>query len=233
MSLIYVVDDEANIRRLAKLALTDNGMQVETFSDGKQLFQALQRQKPDCILVDWMMPEMDGLQVIRLLREDNANQNIPVIMLTAKSEEMDKVLGLELGADDFLTKPFGVRELPARVRALLRRKSRTESLEEETLDVSGIQIDARKRKVLKGLEAIELTTREFDLLYVLMQHPGQVFSRDILLDRVWKTNYYGDTRTVDVHVRYLRQKIEEDPANPQYIQTVRGVGYYFAEQVEN
>lgn len=233
MSLIYVVDDEANIRRLAKLALTDNGMQVETFSDGKQLFQALQRQKPDCILVDWMMPEMDGLQVIRLLREDNANQNIPVIMLTAKSEEMDKVLGLELGADDFLTKPFGVRELPARVRALLRRKSRTESLEEETLDVSGIQIDARKRKVLKGSEAIELTTREFDLLYVLMQHPGQVFSRDILLDRVWKTNYYGDTRTVDVHVRYLRQKIEEDPANPQYIQTVRGVGYYFAEQVEN
>ncbi len=232
MPLVYVVDDEANIRRLASLALTDSGMQVETFQNGQDFFQALQHKVPDCVLLDWMMPAPDGLEVIRRLRESAVTQNLPVIMLTAKSEEMDKVIGLEIGADDYLTKPFGVRELPARVRAVLRRHARQEEVEDELIAEGGLEIDAKRRKVSKRGEAIELTTREFDLLYILMQHPGQVFSRDMLLDRVWITNYYGDTRTVDVHIRYLRQKIEDDPAQPVYIQTVRGVGYFFAEALE-
>lgn len=233
MPLIYVVDDEANIRRLASLALTDGGMQVESFSGGQEVLQAVNRKVPDCILLDWMMPQPDGLQVIRTLRENTQTQNIPVIMLTAKSEEMDKVIGLELGADDYITKPFGVRELAARVRALLRRKMRTEQIEDDVLVGGELEMDAKRRKVKKRGETIELTTREFDLLYLLMQHPGQVFSRDMLLDRIWKTNYYGDTRTVDVHIRYLRQKVEDNPSSPRYIQTVRGVGYCFEENLEN
>lgn len=232
MPLVYVVDDEANIRRLARLALTDSGMQVETFSGGEDFLQATQVRKPDCVILDWMMPQTDGLKVIRKLREDTQTANIPVIMLTAKSDEMDKVIGLELGADDYMTKPFGVRELPARVRAVLRRRTRTEQIEEEVIEEGDLVIDAKRRKVTKRGETIDLTTREFDLLFILMQHPGQVFSRDVLLDRVWKTNYYGDTRTVDVHVRYLRQKIEDDSANPKYIQTIRGVGYCFVEDQE-
>ena len=234
MPLIYVVDDEANIRRLASLALSDNGMQVESFGNGKDFLQRVKSQLPDCVLLDWMMPAPDGLEVIRTLRENPTTQNLPVIMLTAKSDEMDTVLGLELGADDYIIKPFGVRELPARVRAVLRRKSRSDAQDEddEIITEGDLTIDAKRRKVTKRDEIIELTTREFDLLFVLMQHPGQVFSRDTLLDRVWKTNYYGDTRTVDVHIRYLRQKIEDDASNPIYIQTVRGVGYSFAEATE-
>lgn len=232
MPLIYVVDDEANIRRLAAQALTDSGMQVESFAGGKEFLQAALRQVPDCVLLDWMMPSPNGLELIRMLRGNPLTRQLPVIMLTAKSDETDKVIGLELGADDYITKPFGVRELPARVRAVLRRHNRAEQAEDDVLKRSGLAIDAKRRKFTKRGETIELTTREFDLLYVLMQHPGQVFTRDMLLDRVWQTNYYGDTRTVDVHVRYLRQKIEDDSANPVYIQTVRGVGYCFAEEQE-
>ncbi len=230
MPLVYVVDDESNIRRLARLALTDNGMQVQTFSDGEEFLQALQYTQPDCVLLDWMMPQLDGLQILRMLRQNPKTQSIPVIMLTAKSDEMDKVIGLEIGADDYITKPFGVKELPARVRAILRRKSRVEQPEEiEVIENGDLIIDQKRRKVTKRGEEIELTTREFDLLFMLMQHPGQVFSRDTLLDRVWKTNYYGDTRTVDVHIRYIRQKIEDDSSNPVYIETVRGVGYAFRD----
>lgn len=230
MPLVYVVDDESNIRRLARLALTDNGMQVQTFSDGEEFLQALQYTQPDCVLLDWMMPQLDGLQILRMIRQNPKTQAIPVIMLTAKSDEMDKVIGLEIGADDYITKPFGVKELPARVRAILRRKSRVEQPEEIGVIENGdLVIDQKRRKVTKRGEEIELTTREFDLLFMLMQHPGQVFSRDTLLDRVWKTNYYGDTRTVDVHIRYIRQKIEDDPSNPVYIETVRGVGYAFRD----
>ncbi len=232
MPLIYVVDDEANIRRLATLALTDNGMSVESFATGRDFLQAVSRTVPDLVLLDWMMPAPDGLEVIRTLRENPATQNLPVIMLTAKSDEMDKVIGLEIGADDYLTKPFGVRELRARVRAVVRRRSRAEQLEEDSLSLGGVEMDAKRRKVTKNGVAVDLTTREFDLLHILMLHPGQVFSRDVLLDRVWKTNYYGDTRTVDVHIRYLRQKIEDQPANPTYILTVRGVGYCFSDEWE-
>ena len=230
MPLIYVVDDESNIRRLARLALTDNGMQVQTFSDGEEFLRVLQYTQPDCVLLDWMMPQLDGLQILRMIRQNPKTQSMPVIMLTAKSDEMDKVIGLEIGADDYITKPFGVKELPARVRAILRRKSRAEQAEDiEVIENGNLVIDQKRRKLTKRGEEIELTTREFDLLFMLMQHPGQVFSRDMLLDRVWKTNYYGDTRTVDVHIRYIRQKIEDDPSSPVYIETVRGVGYTFRE----
>lgn len=233
MPLIYVVDDEANIRRLASMALVESGMQVETYATGPEFLHALQYKVPDLVLLDWMMPGMDGLELIRRLRENPETINLPIIMLTAKSEELDKVIGLELGADDYITKPFGVRELPARVRAILRRQSRAEQIEDEVLEEADLMMDARRRKLTKRGETIELTTREFDLLFILMQHPGQVFSRDMLLDRVWKTNYYGDTRTVDVHIRYLRQKIEDDPSNPRYIQTVRGVGYCFMDTTDD
>ncbi len=232
MPLIYVVDDEANIRRLAALALVDSGMQVETFAGGPEFLHALQYKMPDLVLLDWMMPGPDGPEIIRKLRENPETINLPIIMLTAKSDETDKVIGLELGADDYLTKPFGVRELPARVRAVLRRQSRAKQIEDERIEEAGLIIDAKRRRLTKRGETIELTTREFDLLFILMQHPGQVFSRDMLLDRVWKTNYYGDTRTVDVHVRYLRQKIEDDPSNPKYIKTVRGVGYCFTDDYD-
>lgn len=230
--LIYIVDDEANIRRLAAVALTDAGMKVETFANGTDLMAAIRRKKPDLALLDWMLPPPDGIELCRRLRSDQETRALPIIMLTARTEEMDRVLGLELGADDYITKPFGVRELPARVRAVLRRKHLYEETTDDVLEVGPITIDGKRRKTTKRGEVIELTQREFDLLYLLMEHPGQVFTRDVLLDRVWRTNYYGDTRTVDVHVRYLRQKIEDEPNNPKLILTVRGVGYCYAEPEE-
>lgn len=233
MPLIYIVDDEANIRGLARLALEEQGMEVEGFTTGQELLNALEKNIPDCILLDWMMPGIDGIQVLHRIRNNEKYQNIPVIMLTAKAEEMDTVMALELGADDYISKPFGIKELPARIRAVLRRQNRSaEKLSDKTLSVSGITIDPKRHSVVKNGENIELTAREFDLLYVLMESPGRVFTRDTLLNQVWDTEYYGDTRTVDVHIRYLRQKIEDDDANPVHIKTIRGVGYSFAETEE-
>jgi two-component system alkaline phosphatase synthesis response regulator PhoP len=232
MPLIYIVDDEPHIRRLAAVALRDSGMECETFSNGEGFLQAVRRNMPDLAIIDWMMPGADGLELIKSLRMDRSTHTMPIIMLTAKSEEVDRVLGLEIGADDYITKPFGVRELAARVRALLRRRTFSEQQESEAIVAGPLTVDAKRRKVTKHDQVIELTMREFDLLYILIQNRGQVFSRDMLLDRVWKIHYYGDTRTVDVHVRYLRQKIEDDPSNPRYILTVRGVGYCFAETLD-
>lgn len=233
MPLIYVVDDEANIRRLASLALEDQGMEVKGYENGEQLLVALDRSTPDCILLDWMMPGLDGIQLLHRIRNNEKFKNIPLIMLTAKSEEMDVVMALELGADDYISKPFGIKELPARVRAVLRRQSRsTEDMQDRKLSASGITIDPKRHSVVKNGENIDLTAREFDLLYVLMESPGRVFTRDTLLNQVWDTEYFGDTRTVDVHIRYLRQKIEDDDANPVYIKTIRGVGYSFADSEE-
>ena len=233
MPLIYVVDDEANIRRLASLALEDQGMEVKGYENGEQLLVALDRSTPDCILLDWMMPGLDGIQLLHRIRNNEKFKNIPLIMLTAKSEEMDVVMALELGADDYISKPFGIKELPARVRAVLRRQSRsTEDMQDRKLSASGITIDPKRHSVVKNGENIDLTAREFDLLYVLMESPGRVFTRDMLLNQVWDTEYFGDTRTVDVHIRYLRQKIEDDDANPVYIKTIRGLGYSFADSEE-
>ncbi|MGI6077869.1 MAG: winged helix-turn-helix domain-containing protein [Fastidiosipilaceae bacterium] len=232
MPLIYIVDDEPNIRQLAALAMRDAAMECETFANGEELMQAINWRIPDAVILDWMMPVMDGLEVIKKLRSDKKTRTIPIIMLTAKTDEMDRVLGLEIGADDYIPKPFGVRELAARVRALLRRKAFSEEQEHDVVIAGPLMVDAKRRKVTKNDEIIELTMREFDLLYIMIQNRGQVFSRDMLLDRVWKVSYFGDTRTVDVHIRYLRQKIEDDPSNPVFIQTVRGIGYCFAETLE-
>lgn len=233
MPLIYIVDDEANIRRLASLALEEQGMEVRSYENGEQLLGALDRSVPDCILLDWMMPGLDGIQLLHRIRNNDKFKNIPLIMLTAKSEEMDVVMALELGADDYISKPFGIKELPARVRAVLRRQSRsTEDTQDRKLSASGITIDPKRHSVVKNGVNIDLTAREFDLLYVLMESPGRVFTRDTLLNQVWDTEYFGDTRTVDVHIRYLRQKIEDDDANPVYIKTIRGVGYSFADSEE-
>lgn len=233
MPLIYIVDDEANIRKLASLALEEQGMEVRNYENGQQLLVALDRSIPDCILLDWMMPGLDGIQLLHRIRNNEKFKNIPLIMLTAKSEEMDVVMALELGADDYISKPFGIKELPARVRAVLRRQSRsTEDMQDRKLSASGITIDPKRHSVVKNGENIDLAAREFDLLYVLMESPGRVFTRDMLLNQVWDTEYFGDTRTVDVHIRYLRQKIEDDDANPVYIKTIRGVGYSFADSEE-
>ncbi|MDI9469442.1 MAG: response regulator transcription factor [Bacillota bacterium] len=229
MPLIYIVDDEPHIRLLAAEALGDYGMETVTFADGEALLAAIDRRLPDCVLLDWMMSPPDGLEICRRLRSGERTRTLPIIMLTARTDEVDRVLGLEIGADDYISKPFGVKELAARVRALLRRRDYDSQLaENERLELGPIELDLKRRRVLKRGEPVELTLREFDLLSVLMQSPGQVFSRDQLLDRVWKTNYYGDTRTVDVHVRYLRQKLEDEPAEPRLIRTVRGIGYAFA-----
>lgn len=233
MPLIYIVDDEANIRRLASLSLEEQGMEVRSYENGEQLLDALDRSIPDCILLDWMMPGLDGIQLLHRIRNNDKFKNIPLIMLTAKSEEMDIVMALELGADDYISKPFGVKELPARVRAVLRRQNKaTEDIQDKKLSASGITIDPKRHSVVKNGVNIDLTAREFDLLYVLMESPGRVFTRDTLLNQVWDTEYFGDTRTVDVHIRYLRQKIEDDDANPAYIKTIRGVGYSFADSEE-
>lgn len=232
MALVYIVDDEANIRRLAAVAIQDYGMETETFANGNDFLQALRHRMADVVILDWMMPAPDGLEILRRLREDPKTKALPVIMLTAKGEEMDRVLGLELGADDYVSKPFGVRELAARVRAQIRRRMLSEQEEPEEITAGPIELDTLRRKVTKRGETIDLTQREFDLLQMLMEHRGQVFTRDVLLDRVWKTNFYGDTRTVDVHVRYLRLKLEDEPNNPRFILTVRGVGYCFAEQID-
>ena len=175
------------------------------------------------------MPPPDGLAVCRTLRASPETRNIPILMLTARGEEIDKVLGLELGADDYIVKPFGMKELCARVRAVLRRAERAAEIPEQTLECGGLKVDITRHTVEKNGENVELTAKEFDLLAMLMKNRGKVLTRDNLLDKVWGEEYFGDTRTVDVHVRYLRQKVENDPDKPVLIQTVRGVGYKFAD----
>ncbi|CAB1239137.1 two-component response regulator [YycF] [Ruminococcaceae bacterium BL-4] len=227
MALIYVVDDEMNIRKLVAFGLRDAGFETAEFSDGESLLKGMSRKKPDAIILDWMMPGMDGLEVCRRLREEKSWRKIPILMLTAKGEEIDKVVGLEMGADDYVTKPFGIKELCARVRAILRRVNDSKENEEEVLEEGGLLVDISRHTVKKNGTVIELTAKEFDLLCILMQNTGKVLTRDMLLDKVWGVEYFGDTRTVDVHMRYLRQKIEENPDSPRYLITVRGVGYKF------
>ena len=229
MALIYLVDDEPHIRRLAAIGLKDAGFETAEFSDGGVLLHAIQQKQPDAVLLDWMMPGQDGLSILRTLRETPATRPIPILMMTARADEVDRVLGLELGADDYITKPFSVKELAARVKAVIRRQEYLAPPEDAPITAAGITIDRARRLVLKNGEPVELTQREFDLLYTLMKTPGRVFTREMLLDTVWKVDFYGDTRTVDVHVRYLRQKLEEEPDNPKRILTVRGVGYRFAD----
>lgn len=229
MALIYIADDERNIRDLVSLGLKDSGFETAGFPDGTTLLQAVKQRKPDAIILDWMMPQPDGLAVCRALRENEATRRIPVLMLTARGEEIDRVLGLEMGADDYIVKPFSIKELCARVRAVLRRTGSKDEAPEQVITCGPLSVDITRHTVIKDGISIELTAKEFDLLVILMKNSGKVLTRDTLLDKVWGMEYFGDTRTVDVHVRYLRQKIENNPEEPSFVQTVRGVGYKFVE----
>lgn len=225
---ILVVDDEQSIVDILKFNLTREGYKVIEAYDGEEGYIKAISEKPDLILLDVMLPKMDGFDVCRKIRESSS---VPIIMLTARDEEIDKVLGLELGADDYMTKPFGVRELMARVKANLRRLSQPAKEENSDKMIFGaLVIDNEKYEVSKAGQIIELTVREFELLKFLAAQPDKIFTRENLLEKVWGYEYYGDLRTVDVTVRRLREKLEDDPAEPTYIMTKRGVGYLFKNQ---
>lgn len=228
---ILLVEDDASLSEVIKYNLVNNGYDVITASDGIEALETARSEHPDLLVLDLMLPGMDGMEVCRILRNETS---IPVIMLTARDDEVDKVLGLELGADDYITKPFGMRELLARVKAVLRRqvpangKVSGKALSSDgIIGSSGIQIDTLRHQASRGGRMLELGPKEFDLLVLLVSNPGRVFSRDYLLQRIWGYDYAGNTRTVDVHIRWLREKIENNPAEPSRIITVRGVGYKF------
>lgn len=223
--LILVVDDEPNIIELARLYLEKEGFRVAEASGGEEALRLFEEVRPALIVLDIMIPEPDGWEVCRRIR---SRSQMPIIMLTAREDEVDKVVGLELGADDYLTKPFSPRELVARVKAVLRR-ALPASESQEVLHVGDLVIDASRRQVNQGEKEVELTPREFDLLYTLALNRGIVMSRERLLERVWGYDYYGDTRTVDVHIRHMREKLGEDTSQPRYVETVWGVGYKFRE----
>ena len=224
---ILVVDDEMLLVKGIKFNLENEGYTVECCYDGESAVNMARANRYDLIILDLMMPKKDGLQACQEIRTFSS---VPVIMLTARSESADLLMGFESGADDYVTKPFDILELKARVRALLRRASIAAPQEQGTAMRQGhITIDPERRRALKGSEAVELTMKEFDLIEFLMRNPGRVYSRENLLNLVWGYDYQGDTRTVDVHIRRLREKLEIDPANPQYIITKWGVGYYFAD----
>lgn len=228
--LIYAVEDEVHIQQLVKYNLETNGYKVLSFESGEGLLEEIRNSTPDLFILDLMLPGIDGLEVCRQLRSNPHTKSIPIIMLTAKSEEFDKVLGLELGADDYLTKPFSVRELVARVKAILRRVANTAPAEAETIKHGDILMDLTRHEVYKSGKLVDMPLKEFDLLKILLLNKGKVLSRELLLERIWGFDYYGETRTVDVHIRYIRQKIEEDDSNPVYIETVRGIGYRFNDK---
>lgn len=223
---ILVVEDEPSIAEVVGLYLKRAGYQVQTAADGKQAMSMLEKQIPDLVVMDLMLPEIDGLSLTRWLRD---RSDVPIIMVTARREEIDRIAGLEMGADDYVVKPFSPQELVSRVRAVLRRSGReqAEAEFERALSFPTISIDPRTRVVMVGESSIELTAKEFDMLYLLARHPKQVFTREQLLERVWGGAEYIDAGTVTVHVRRLREKIESDPSSPKHLLTVWGVGYKF------
>lgn len=223
---ILVVDDEEHIAELISYNLTSNGYKVITANNGIDAIKLAIEEKPSLILLDLMIPGKDGYDVCKEVRGNSEVKNIPIIMLTAKSEELDKILGLELGADDYITKPFSVRELLARVKAVLRRFYIVEP-ESNVLTFGDLVADFEKREIVIKDKKLDLTLKEFELLEILIRNKGKILTRDTLLDKIWGYEYIGETRTVDVHIRYLRKKIEEDDKNPKFIETIRGVGYRF------
>ncbi len=224
---IYLVEDETHIQELVKYNLEAGGYNVSAFTGGEEMLLHCEAFIPDMFILDLMLPGIDGYEILKRIRQNNRLRNLPVIMLTAKSEEFDRVLGLELGADDYITKPFSIRELIARVKSLFRRSDMHSENEPVTIRAGDITIDIERHEVYKGEKRLEFSLKEYELLKILIQNKGKVLSRDLLLEKVWGYDYYGETRTVDVHIRYLRQKIEENDSNPQHIETVRGVGYRF------
>ncbi|WP_370772875.1 winged helix-turn-helix domain-containing protein [Clostridium sp.] len=223
---ILVVDDEEHIAELINYNLTNNGYKVIIANNGINAVKVAIEEKPSLILLDLMIPGKDGYDVCKEIRSNSEIRNTPIIMLTAKSEEFDKILGLELGADDYITKPFSVRELLARVKAVLRRVSIVEP-ENNILTFGDLVADFDKREILIKDKKLDLTLKEFELLEILIRNKGKILTRDTLLDKIWGYEYIGETRTVDVHIRYLRKKIEADDKNPKFIETIRGVGYRF------
>jgi DNA-binding response OmpR family regulator len=223
---IVLVDDDANLRHTLGYALRQEGFEVFAAEDGERGLEAFHQSRPDVVLLDVMLPNLDGFEVCRRIRKES---DVPILMLTARDTEVDKVVGLELGADDYLAKPFSTRELVARVRALLRRTRKTAAPVGERLESAGLLLDAvRHRVTLEGRE-VSLKPKEFDLLAFFMAHPGQVFGREQLLASVWGYDFAGDSRTVDTHVKTLREKLDDDAEHPLWIDTVRGVGYRFRE----
>ena len=220
--IAFVVDDEENIREIITCALESCGINVESFEDAVSMLKKLQETEPDVILLDIMLPEIDGISVLKRLKNDNRTASIPVIMITAKSSEVDRVNGLDFGADDYIVKPFGILELMARVRAVLRRNSKP--FEEKSLySCSDLTLDVKSHEVMLGGNKIDLTLKEFELLKLLMENVGKVMPRNELLDAIWGYTYVGETRTLDMHIRSLRYKLGD--SGQKYIATIRGIGY--------
>ena len=222
--MIYCVEDDDSIRELMVYALRASSLDAEGLRDGRELFQALDQAKPDLITLDIMLPGMDGIEILKKLRSNPATERIPVIMASAKGTEYDKVLGLDLGADDYLAKPFSMIEMVSRIRAVLRR---TAPIEKKSLRLGNLELDPDAHIASVSGSRIELTHKEFELLRLFMTHPGRVYSRDLLLEKIWGADYFGETRTVDVHIGTLRTKLG---SCGDYIRTVRGVGYRMEER---
>jgi DNA-binding response OmpR family regulator len=223
---ILVVEDEPTLRETLVDALVADGFRVVAAADGREALTRFRVERPDLVLLDLMLPELSGIEVCRIIR---AESGVPIVMLTAKDSELDKVVGLELGADDYVTKPFSLRELSARIRALFRRSEQAASTDAPPalVDIGPVQVDLAGHRILRDGAVLPVKPKAFELLAFLLKHPGQVFTRDQLLERVWGYDYAGETRTVDVHIHWLRSQIEADPGSPQFLHTVRGVGYVF------
>lgn len=223
---ILLVDDEPLIVKGLKFALESDGYETDSAGDGEQALEKIKNGNFDLILLDVMLPKMSGIEVCQAVREKS---DVPIIMLTAKGEDMDKILGLEYGADDYMTKPFNILEVKARIKTILRRAGTGKEAPRMEITAGDITININTRSVISHGEPVNLTVKEFDLLNLFMSNIGKIYSRDELLETIWGFDYIGDFRTVDVHIRRLREKIEKDPANPKHIMTKWGVGYYFAE----
>lgn len=225
---ILIVDDEEHIVELIKFNLLNAGYEVLTANDGIEAVKIAKAERPNLLLLDLMLPGIDGFDVCKEIKRDNEMKKTSIIMLTAKGEELDKILGLELGADDYITKPFSVRELLARVKAVLRRTNTFNEIEEnDVYNSQNLKVDFERHEVYVNENKVDLTLKEFELLQILIKNKGKILKRETLLDKIWGYEYIGETRTVDVHIRYLRKKIEEDDKNPRFIETIRGVGYRF------
>ena len=222
---VLIIDDEIHIVELLKFNLEVSGYEVDYAYEGLDGFSKIMKNNPDIILLDWMLPGISGIEMLKKIRKDDKLNQKPVIMLTAKNMENNKIEGLEVGADDYITKPFSVKEVLARITSVLRRYNITQPSSEKILTTGNLKLDLVKHEVLKENEKIDLTFKEFELLKILLENKGKVISRNTLLDKIWGYEYFGETRTVDVHIRYLRKKIEEDGSQEKYIQTIRGVGY--------
>jgi two-component system, OmpR family, response regulator MprA len=225
-SLVLVIDDEESIIDLIKLGLKYEGFEVEATNDGEEGIATAQRTNPVFIILDWMLPDMDGLEVCRRLRTNPTTQDIPILLLTAKNEVGSRVEGLNTGADDYLTKPFNFEELVARIRAILRRLNHNSAAEKShILQVSDLQLNTATHEVTRQGRLIDLTVTEYNLLHLFMSHPGQALDRQTILNQVWGYDFLGETNIIEVYIRYIREKIEDLPSTPRFIQTIRGVGY--------